>query len=229
MSNRPRFVARYGVKFMEAVRACRFMRIQCLNWKIIGQDLDIDRSAHSSLFRIIWFPLCQQLRLNIFSLTTKAGFPRADQKNQINGTKISFMHTANPFFITSFFIFDLLVLSSWHQTCCKVERLFVSRNKLIFLLQNYMNIAEFFNLPNVLAVHRKYIWWTKMKATTAERLLNIVVDPQLISIPKVGTRQHYCLSANIGNKYLFIITYSSKRVLYVVHLCVYVCAKQVNN
>ena len=29
--------ARYGVKFMETVCACGFMRIQCLNWKIIGQ------------------------------------------------------------------------------------------------------------------------------------------------------------------------------------------------
>jgi len=92
-----------------------------------------------------------------------------------------------------------------------------------------MNITEFYNLPNVLAVHRKYIWWTKMEATTAERRFNIVVDPQLISVPKVSTRQHYCLSANIGNKYLFIIPYSSKRILYVVYICVYVCAKQVNN
>jgi len=61
-----------------------------------------------------------------------------------------------------------------------------------------------------------------MEATTAERRLNIVVDPQLISIPKVGTRQHYCLSANIGNKYLFIISYSSKMVLYVVYM-LYTC------
>jgi hypothetical protein len=28
-----------------------------------------------------------------------------------------------------------------------------------------------------------------MEATTAARRLNIVVDPQLISVPKLGTRQ----------------------------------------
>lgn len=49
-SYRPRFVARHGVKFMEAVRAREFMRIQCLNWKIIGQCLAADRSARGSLF-----------------------------------------------------------------------------------------------------------------------------------------------------------------------------------
>lgn len=53
-------------------------------------------------------------------------------------------------------------------------------------------ISNFYNLPKVLAVHRKRIWWTKMEATTAERQLNIVVDPQLISIPKVGKYWYYC-------------------------------------
>lgn len=58
-SDRPWFVAWYGVKFMEPVRARGFMRIQCLNWKIIGQRLATDRSAHSSLLSIIWFSLFQ--------------------------------------------------------------------------------------------------------------------------------------------------------------------------
>lgn len=62
-----------------------------------------------------------------------------------------------------------------------------------------------------------------MEATTAERRLNIVVDPQLISIPKVGTRQHYCLSANTQetNIHLIYDPYSSESEFYI--------ARQVNN
>lgn len=67
-SDRPRFVARCDVKFMVAVRAHGFMRIQCLNWKIIGQCLDTEHSVRCSLFSKYnqIFPLFDKVHLVIF-------------------------------------------------------------------------------------------------------------------------------------------------------------------